>query len=125
MTGLKIKEYTLKEKKILDTETSRHFNWRILKCFSSEISKCKKAPECFKRLSLADWFHFGVSLLSSVSLSFLSLPKFSVFLFGRNFDDSRFVDDPGSAVALLDDPDDPCLVSFLFLNVLKIIFHFK
>jgi hypothetical protein len=48
-----------------------------------------------------------------------SLPKFSVFLFGGNFDDSGFVDDPGRAVALLNDPDDPGLVSFLFLNVLK------
>ncbi len=46
-------------------------------------------------------------------------PKFSVFLFGGDFDDPGLVDDPGGAVALLHDPDDPGLVSFLFLNVLK------
>ena len=55
--------------------------------------------------------------LSSSSLR--RLPKFSVLFLGRDFNNSRFVDDSCGAVALLNDSDDPGLVSFLFLNVLK------
>ena len=47
------------------------------------------------------------------------LPEFSVLLLGGNFDNSWFVDDPCGPVALFNDPDNPGLVSFLFLNVLK------
>ena len=52
-------------------------------------------------------------------LALRRLPKFSVLFFGRDFNNSRFVDDSCGAVALLNDSDDPGLVSFLFLNVLK------
>ena len=48
------------------------------------------------------------------------LPEFSVLLLGGNFDNSWLVDDPCGPVALFNDPDNPGLVSFLFLNVLKI-----
>ena len=49
----------------------------------------------------------------------MSLPELSVLLLGRNFDDPGLVDDPGGPVALLHDADDPGLVAFLLLNVLK------
>ena len=49
----------------------------------------------------------------------MGLPKLSVLLFSRNFDDSGLVDDPGGPVALLHDADDPGLVALLLLNVLE------
>ena len=49
----------------------------------------------------------------------MSLPELSVLLLGGNFDDPGLVDDPGGPVALLHDADDPGLVAFLLLNVLK------
>ena len=47
------------------------------------------------------------------------LPQFSVSFFGRNFDDSRLLDDPRRSVALLHDADDPGLVTLLLLDFLK------
>ena len=57
------------------------------------------------------------------------LPEFAFLFFGRNFDDSGFIDDSGCTLTFLHDTDNPGLVSFLFLNVLiknfRLIFHQK
>jgi len=49
-----------------------------------------------------------------------SLPQLAVLFFRGYFDHSRFVDDPCCPVALLDDTDDPSLVSFLLLDIFAI-----
>lgn len=44
------------------------------------------------------------------------LPELTILLLGRNLDHSWFVDNPGSSVALLYDPDDPGLVALNLLD---------
>ena len=46
-----------------------------------------------------------------------NLPKFAFSFLGRNFNDSRLVDDARRSVALLNDANDPGLVSLLLLDV--------
>ena len=46
-----------------------------------------------------------------------NLPEFSLLLLGWDFDDPWLVNDACCSVALLNDPDDPGLVTLLFLDV--------
>lgn len=48
------------------------------------------------------------------------LPELAVLLFSRNLDYSRLVDYSGRAKALLNDTDNPRLISFLLLDVFAI-----
>jgi hypothetical protein len=48
------------------------------------------------------------------------LPELSVFLFGGNFNNSGFVYNSCGSVALLDNTDNPGLISLLFFNILAI-----
>ena len=46
------------------------------------------------------------------------LPELSLLLLGGDFDHSRLVNDPRSSLTLLNNADNPGLITLLFLNVL-------
>ena len=63
-----------------------------------------------------DWIFF---LLFFSKRTFF-LPKFTLLLLGRDFNNSRFVNDTRSALSLLHNTDNPGLVTFLLFDVLKL-----
>ena len=63
-----------------------------------------------------DW----IFLLLIFQKGALFLPKFTLLLLSRDFNNSRFVNDTRSALSLFHNTDNPSLVTFLLFDVLKI-----
>jgi len=97
-----------------DANSFNFQSWPGLKCLRSTMMPCSSLTSISRQNQPP---HFIQCNFFNWQIRFL--PKLSVLLLGRNFDDSRLVDDPSGPVAFLHDADDPGLVALLLLNILK------